>query len=134
MSAKKFSSRTIWLIFADVAMIAGGIVLALYIRLGYAGAMYQLEENDAWYKIALATSMCLLLLYIYDLYDYTVIGNRTELFLRLVQALGIAWALLAILFYFLASPKFYFFSFNVYRRSPCITPTKCSILKINRIG
>lgn len=101
MSATKFSPRIIWLIFADVAMIYGGIMLALYMRLGIGGAVYQLEENNAWYKIALATSACLLLLYIYDLYDYTVIANRRELFLRLVQSLGIAWALLAVLFYFI---------------------------------
>ncbi|NNE67990.1 MAG: TIGR03013 family PEP-CTERM/XrtA system glycosyltransferase [Pyrinomonadaceae bacterium] len=100
MSATKFSPRTIWLIFADMAMICAGIMLALYIRLGLAGTIYQLEENYAWYKIALATAVCLLLLYVYDLYDYTVIANRRELFLRLVQALGIAWALLAVLFYF----------------------------------
>jgi len=100
MSAKKFSTRTTWLIFADMAMIYGGIMLALYIRLGISGAAYQLEENNAWYKISFATAVCLLSLYIHDLYDYTIIANRRELFLRLVQALGIAWALLALLFYF----------------------------------
>ena len=47
--------------------------------------------------------MCLLSLYFYDLYDYVVMTNRRELLLRLVQALGIAWALLAVLFYFLPS-------------------------------
>ncbi|MDH3493743.1 MAG: TIGR03013 family PEP-CTERM/XrtA system glycosyltransferase [Acidobacteriota bacterium] len=101
MSASKFSSRTIWFILADMAMIYGGVMLALYIRLGISGAAYQLNENNAWYKIALATGVCLLTLYIYDLYEYTVIANRRELFLRLVQALGIAWAALALLFYFL---------------------------------
>ncbi len=100
MSASKFSPRTIWLIIADVAIIYGGIMLALYLRLGITGAAFQLEENNAWSKSALATAVCLLVLYIYDLYDYTVIANRRELFLRLVQALGIAWALLALLFYF----------------------------------
>ncbi len=100
MSASKFSPRTIWLIIADVAIIYGGIMLALYLRLGITGAAFQLDENNAWSKSALATAVCLLMLYVYDLYDYTVIANRRELFLRLVQALGIAWALLALLFYF----------------------------------
>ena len=101
MSATKLSARTIWLIIADMAMIYGGIVRALYIRLGISGAAFQLEENNAFYKIALATGVCLLSLYVYDLYDYTVIANRRELFLRLVQALGIGWAVLALLFYFI---------------------------------
>lgn len=100
MNGTKFSTRTIWLIFADAAIIYGGIALALYLRLGFEGSEYQLSENNGWLKVALATCVCLLNLYFYDLYDYTVMGNRRELLLRLVQALGIAWTLLAFLFYF----------------------------------
>ena len=99
MSGTRLSSRTIWLILADTAIIYGGIVLAIYLRLGTSGSDYQLNENSGWAKVALATCVCLLILYFYDLYDYTVMGNRRELMLRLVQALGIAWALLAFLFY-----------------------------------
>ncbi len=74
-------------------------MLALYLRLGITGSEFQLRENNGWYKIAFATSICLLIVYFYDLYDYTIIANRRELFLRLVQALGIAWAILAFIFY-----------------------------------
>ncbi len=99
MSGTKFSSRIFWLLFADIAIIYGGIMLALYLRLGFYGAEYQLNQNNGWYKIGFATLICLLIIYFYDLYEYTVIANRRELFLRLVQALGIAWALLAFIFY-----------------------------------
>lgn len=75
-------------------------MFALYLRLGFTGSEFQLTENNGWYKIGLATLICLLSLYFYDLYVYTVIANRRELLLRLVQSLGIAWALLALLFYF----------------------------------
>jgi sugar transferase (PEP-CTERM system associated) len=105
MSGTRFSSRTVWLILADVAIIYGGIVLALYLRLGSSGSDYELNERNGWLKIGVATLLCLLNLYFYDLYDYTVMGNRRELMLRLVQALGIAWALLAFLFY-LVPPLF----------------------------
>lgn len=88
------------MILADAAIIYGGITLALYLRLGVEGTLYQLNENNGWMKVTLATAVCLLILYFYDLYDYTVMGNRRELLLRLIQALGIAWALLALLFYF----------------------------------
>ncbi len=100
MNSNRFSLRTIGLLLADAAIIYGGIVLALYLRLGIEGSEYQLNENNGWLKIALATVVCTLILYFYDLYEYTVMGNRRELMLRLVQALGIAWALLALLFYF----------------------------------
>ncbi len=103
MPATRFSPRTIWLILADAAIIYGGIVLAMYVRLGVSGSEYQLNDRNGWEKIALASLVCLLILYFYDLYDYTVMGNRRELMLRLVQALGIAWALLALLFYFVPS-------------------------------
>ncbi len=73
--------------------------MALYLRLGFNGSVFQLNGNNGWYKIGLATLVCLLILYFYDLYDYTVIANRRELLLRLVQSLGIAWALLALMFY-----------------------------------
>ena len=105
MSGNRFSSRTVWLILADVAIIYGGIILALYLRLGPSGSDYELNERNGWLKIGVATLLCLLNLYFYDLYDYTVMGNRRELMLRLVQALGIAWALLAFLFY-LVPPLF----------------------------
>ena len=100
MGAARFSPRKFWLILADSAIIYGGIVLALYLRLGIDGSVNELNVRNGWFKIAFATSICLLNLYFYDLYDYIVMTNRRELMLRLVQALGIAWALLALLFYF----------------------------------
>lgn len=99
MSASKFSPRTIGLILADAAIIYGGVILALYLRLGIEGSLFELNDKNGWYKIIIAVFVCLLNLYFYDLYDYTVMGNRRELMLRLVQAIGIAWALLAFLFY-----------------------------------
>lgn len=100
MSGNRFSSRTVWLILADAAFIYGGVILALYARLGFEGSEYELNERNGWTKIVLATAVCLLILYFYDLYDFTVMSNRRELMLRLVQALGIGWVLLALLFYF----------------------------------
>jgi FlaA1/EpsC-like NDP-sugar epimerase len=100
MNSNRFSLRTIGLLLADAAIIYGGIILALYLRLGVDGSGYQLNENNGWLKIFLATGVCALILYFYDLYEYTVMTNRRELMLRLVQALGIAWALLALVFYF----------------------------------
>ncbi|MFV0389150.1 MAG: TIGR03013 family XrtA/PEP-CTERM system glycosyltransferase [Pyrinomonadaceae bacterium] len=103
MSKPRFSTRLFGLLAADAAIVYAGVVIALYLRLGFEGALYQLDDRNGWGKIAIATLICLLSLYLYDLYDYTVIANRRELFLRLVQALGIAWAVLALFFYFIPS-------------------------------
>jgi sugar transferase (PEP-CTERM system associated) len=85
---------------ADAAILYCGVILALYLRLGLSGSENELNAKNGWFKIALASVVCLIFLYFYDLYDYVVMTNRRELMLRLVQALGIAWALLAMLFYF----------------------------------
>lgn len=100
MGAARFSSRLFWLLLADAAITYCGVIIALYLRLGLAGSENELNAKNGWLKISLATFVCLLLLYFYDLYDYVVMTNRRELLLRLVQALGIAWALLALVFYF----------------------------------
>ena len=98
---KRLSPRIFWLLLSDAAIIYGGIIAGMYIRLGISGSEYQLNERDGWLKIAFASFVCLLVLYFYDLYEYTVMSNRRELMLRLVQALGISWILLALLFYFI---------------------------------
>lgn len=103
MGAARLSPRKFSLILADAAIIYGGVILAMYLRLGWDGPPYELNERNGWFKISLVTVVCIINLYFYDLYDYVVMTNRRELLLRLVQALGIAWALLALLFY-LAPP------------------------------
>src|SRR5437868_171225 len=100
MGTSRFSTRIFWLLIADVAILYGGVILAMYIRLGSAGSANELGEKNGWYKIGLASFVCVVILYFYDLYDYVVMTNRRELMLRMVQALGIAWVLLALLFYF----------------------------------
>jgi sugar transferase (PEP-CTERM system associated) len=103
MRPGQFNLRIFWLIAADAAIIYGGVILAMYLRLGMDGPQYELGEKNGWVRISLVSVFCIANLYFYDLYDYVVMTNRRELMLRLVQALGIAWALLALLFYFVPS-------------------------------
>lgn len=101
MSASRLSPRILWLILADAAILYGGVILAMYLRLGVENSGVELNDKNGWLKIGFASAACILILYFYDLYDYVVMTNRRELLLRLVQALGIAWVLLALLFYFI---------------------------------
>ncbi len=100
MGGSNIGPRQTTLIIADAAIIYFGIIVAMYLRLGFDGPGYELNEKNGWLKIGLISFICILNLYFYDLYDYVVMTNRRELMLRLVQALGIAWALLAVIFYF----------------------------------
>lgn len=80
-------------------MLYGSAILAVYLRLGAEEAQRQLIEKNGFYKSALATVFCLASFYLHDLYDFLVMHNRRELVLRLVQALGLAWVAMALLFY-----------------------------------
>ncbi|HZH34000.1 MAG TPA: exopolysaccharide biosynthesis polyprenyl glycosylphosphotransferase, partial [Pyrinomonadaceae bacterium] len=98
--SKRFNTRAFGLSLAESAIIFGALLLSLYLRVGIEGADYELNERGAWMKILIATCVCLVSLYIYDLYSFAVMNDRRELIFRLLQALGTAWAALAILFYF----------------------------------
>jgi sugar transferase (PEP-CTERM system associated) len=100
-STRRLNARTLLLIFAEALLLFGGMVAAAEIRLGMDDAYYELVARNGFYKAALATAFCLGAFYLYDLYDFIVMHDRRELVLRLIQALGLAWIALAIVFYLL---------------------------------
>ena len=99
MSPSRLNKRTVLLILAEAMLLFGGMVFAVYLRIGALDAEYELIERHGFFKVALATVFCLAAFYLYDLYDFVVMHDRRELVLRLVQALGLAWIALAIAFY-----------------------------------
>ena len=101
MSAKR--SRTYFLILADVIAVFGSFLLALYLRLGSDGFIDQVDRHSGLLKMALATCVWLVCLYFHDLYDYQILSMRKEMALRAVQAIGVSWVLLAVLYYLVPS-------------------------------
>lgn len=91
--------RTVYLIAFDVMIIYGALIIALLARFGGSETAYHLFENNGVLKIGFLTSVSLLSIYFCDLYDYRILNVRRELLMRLVQALGITWIALAILYY-----------------------------------
>ncbi|MCS6874101.1 MAG: TIGR03013 family PEP-CTERM/XrtA system glycosyltransferase [Pyrinomonadaceae bacterium] len=100
MKASHLRHRIIALLIFDAIITYSSLILALILRLGVEGTKYQLNERNGWLKASFITLVCILSMHLYDLYEYTVIKNRLELLLRLVQAVGVAWIFLAIFFYF----------------------------------
>ena len=87
------------MIIAEAALVYGAIIAAVYIRVGFAGAPFELVTKHGYLKAAVAGFFCLAAFYLFDLYDFLVMHDRRELVLRLVQALGLAWIALALSFY-----------------------------------
>ena len=87
------------LLIAEATVIFGAIVGAVDLRFGLADAQYELIERHGFLKAGMATAFCLTAFYLFDLYDFVVMHDRRELVLRLVQALGLAWIGLALVFY-----------------------------------
>src|ERR1051325_7049452 len=99
MKPSRFNARTVLLLLVEALLLFGGLIVAVYVRLGVAGAEHALIERHGFYKAGLATVFCLSSFYLFDLYDFVVMHDRAELVLRLLQALGLAWVALALLFY-----------------------------------
>jgi sugar transferase (PEP-CTERM system associated) len=91
--------RTWLLLTAEALLIFGCVVAATEIRLGPDEAYSTLFAHNGIFKAAIATFFCLGAFYLYDLYDFVVMHDRRELVLRLIQALGLAWIALALVFY-----------------------------------
>ncbi|MEJ7616726.1 MAG: TIGR03013 family XrtA/PEP-CTERM system glycosyltransferase [Pyrinomonadaceae bacterium] len=101
MRSGRIKSRSTLLFLVEAILIFGGIVIAVYLRLDADDAYYELIVRHGFFKITLATLICLGAFYLYDLYDFVVMHDRRELVLRLAQALGLAWVILAAIFYLL---------------------------------
>ena len=99
MRASRFNARMLLLLLAEAMLLFGGLIIAVYVRLGAVDAEDTLLQRNGFYKAALATVFCLASFYLFDLYDFVVMHDRRELVLRLMQALGLAWVALALTFY-----------------------------------
>src|SRR5947208_11605384 len=99
MKSSRLQARTILLLLVEAMLLFGALIVAVYVRLGAVDAEDALIRRHGFYKAALATIFCLTSFYLFDLYDFVVMHDRGELVLRLLQALGLAWIALALLFY-----------------------------------
>ena len=91
--------RTVWLVLGEAVLVYGSIIAAVYLRVGVDDAPFELVIKNGYWKAGAATFFCLASFYLFDLYDFVVMHDRRELFLRLIQALGLAWIALALCFY-----------------------------------
>lgn len=94
------NTRILFLVLADVLIVFVSMFFATALYLGIDEAILRWDQSYEWQKASVAAVVCLISLYIYDLYDYTVISNQRELLLRVIQAIGLTSIVLSVAFYF----------------------------------
>src|SRR2546428_10912479 len=95
---RNINRRSVVLILGEAALIAGAVVLGARIRLGDdTWMLFALEQG--YFKTAVVTVICLQCLYFADLYNLRHVSEPGEMFVRLIQALGAASIVLALLYF-----------------------------------
>ncbi len=98
MLRRSVNRRSLVLFMGEAALIAGAVVAGVWIRLGDAAwILFGLEGG--YFKTAVVTIICLLCLYFADLYNLRRVSDPGEMFVRLIQALGAASIVLALVYF-----------------------------------
>jgi sugar transferase (PEP-CTERM system associated) len=95
---QRLTWRSGLLISFETVLLLGTILGAARIRLG-PGALAGDEFPALFWKAVLIAGVCQVCLYYAELYDLRVVADRRELFIRILQALGAASLVLALLYY-----------------------------------
>jgi sugar transferase (PEP-CTERM system associated) len=94
----RLTLRSLTLVVFETVLIVASIATAAYLRFGDWSLEILTKENGA-VKTLLAAGVVQMCLYYADLYDLRVASDRPELFVRIVQALGAASFILAVVYF-----------------------------------
>ena len=96
----RLTTRVTALVAFETALIVSAVGVAAYVRLGAAGWELLIDEQGVL-KMLLVAAVTQLCLYYADLYNLRLVSDRRELFTGIVQALGSASFILAMVYYWL---------------------------------
>jgi exopolysaccharide biosynthesis polyprenyl glycosylphosphotransferase len=100
IGGQKIPGKTLVLIASEAALIACGLLFASALHAWGADALGEVVAvPGVWLRFGIVIVVCELSLYYYDLYDLQVVSRRSVLFIRLLQALGSACLVLAVLYF-----------------------------------
>ncbi len=89
-----FPRRTIFLVVSENLLIFGIIQLAVFMRSGFETGS-GVNSLNLMARVVLITLVCQMSLYYHDLYDLRIVKESKELFVRLIQSVGISAILVA---------------------------------------
>ena len=103
IGGQEVSPKILVLAFADVCAILLGIFLAMGLRFLYPDTVVSfvgyLRTPQMPGRVLTLLAVCMLALYHHDLYNLRTINQHSEMFVRLLQALGTSCIVLAIIYY-----------------------------------
>jgi len=100
IGGQRIPGKTLILVLSEGALIGCALLFATALRFrDFTALRQQLSEPDTLLRYLLVIAACDLSLYYCDLYDLGTVRRRTMLFARLLQALGAACLLLAVVYY-----------------------------------
>jgi sugar transferase (PEP-CTERM system associated) len=94
-----FPRRTFFLGISEGFLVALAFIAATIARLGATDASVMLSYEQGFLKVLVVAGAFLVCMYYFDLYDSAILSNRREVLSRLVQVLGTACLVLAVLYY-----------------------------------
>src|SRR3954465_282494 len=95
--------RPVALIACEALLILIAIGTSAYLRLGLDGWSSFFFQDRGLTKALLITGICQLSLYYCDLYDLRKVGDRRDVFVRLLRALGATSIILALVYFWFPS-------------------------------
>jgi lipopolysaccharide/colanic/teichoic acid biosynthesis glycosyltransferase len=100
IGGQRIPGKTLVLILSEGALIGCGLLFATALRFFSLDELrQQLREPGTLVRYGLVIVVCELALYYFDLYDLSVVRRPTILFARLLQALGAACLILAVVYF-----------------------------------
>jgi sugar transferase (PEP-CTERM system associated) len=94
-----FPRRTLFLGISEACLVALAFIAATFARLGMSDASTLLNYEQGFIKIPILSVAFIICMYYFDLYDSSILSNKREIRIRLVQVLGTVSIVVACLYY-----------------------------------
>jgi sugar transferase (PEP-CTERM system associated) len=94
-----FPTRTFVLGITEGCLVCLAFVASVLVRLGTEDGGAMLTDQRGFLKILFVTVAFVTCMYYFDLYESATLGNPREVLVRLIQALGVAYIGLGLLYY-----------------------------------
>jgi len=94
-----FPARTLFLWISEACLISLAFLAAMVARLGPDSALRMLNYQNGVLKIFVVSVAVITCMYYFDLYDSSVLANRREMLIRLVQVLGTIYSVSVFVYY-----------------------------------